>query len=304
MSPSLTPLARGVWGVVATPFADDSLKIDEASLARLAQHYEKIGATGLTALGVFGEAASLSTLERRLVLEVLSAAVSLPLVVGVTSLATAPAVEEIELARNVIGDQLAGAMVQVNSAQPSLLRRHIDSIFENTGIGIVVQDYPSASQVKISPDRLIAALAEMDSAIAVKEESSPTAATVANLVEAYPDIPVYGGLGGIGLLDELACGAAGAMTGFAFPEGLKACIDAYATGGYGAARDAFLPYLPLATFEQQPGIGLAVRKESLRRRGLIDSSVVRPPSPAMPSSLSDQLDFHLTAIAAVEGSRV
>lgn len=301
MSASNRPLRRGVWGVLATPFTGGDLAVDPASLRRLARHYEAVGAVGLTALGVFGEAAALSSRERRLVLETLVESVALPLVVGVTSLGTAPAVEEIELAQAAVGDRLAGAMVQINSTDPEVLRHHLDAL-AGTGAALVVQDYPAASRVKIAPDQLVTALTGFTGIAAVKEESSPTAPVVARLVRAFPDVPVFGGLGGIGLLDELSCGAAGAMTGFAFPEGLKACIDAYAVGGYQAAREAFLPFLPLAAFEQQPGIGLAIRKVGLCRRGLIAESQVRLPSPPIPPSLSEQLDYHLAAIAAHDGS--
>ena len=68
------------------------------------------------------------------------------------------------------------------------------------------------------------------------------------------------------------------------------------TGGYPAARDAFLPYLPLVNFEQQATVALAIRKECLRRRGLIDDATVRPPAVSMPESLTAQLDRHLTAL--------
>ena len=59
------------------------------------------------------------------------------------------------------------------------------------------------------------------------------------------------------------------MTGFSFPEGLIACVNAYHDGGYESAREAFLPYLPLVNFEFQAGIALALRKHSLVHRGLI-----------------------------------
>ena len=95
-------------------------------------------------------------------------------------------------------------------------------------------------------------------------------------------MPVYGGLGGVGLLDELAAGAAGAMTGFSHPEGLQAALTAWADGGFRAAREAFAPWLPLVNFEAQPGVGLALRKEVLRRRGIIAESIVRPPAPKLP----------------------
>jgi 4-hydroxy-tetrahydrodipicolinate synthase len=110
------------------------------------------------------------------------------------------------------------------------------------------------------------------------------------------EMPAFGGLGGIGLLDELAAGSAGAMTGFSFPEGLIACVDAWRAGGYAAAREAFLPYLPLVNFEQQAKVALAIRKECLRARGLIADSAVRPPAAGMPEPLRDQLRHHLDAL--------
>ena len=112
------PLAPGLWGVLATPFAGDDLRVDHDSLGRLARHYEQVGATGLTVLGVFGEAARLSTVERGAVLSSVVGAVGLPLVVGATSLATSPLVEEVEQAQVVAGERLAAVMVQVPSAGP------------------------------------------------------------------------------------------------------------------------------------------------------------------------------------------
>ncbi|MGW0083105.1 dihydrodipicolinate synthase family protein [Streptomyces sp. NPDC003393] len=288
-------LAPGVWGVVATPFLGSALAVDEPSLARLVEHYERIGATGLTVLGVFGEAARLSAEERRAVLETVVDAVDLPLVVGVTALATAPVLEEARLAREVAGDRLAAVMVQVNSPDPRTVAAHLNAVHDATGAGIVVQDYPATSRVTIRTSDLVRAVREVPSTVAVKAEAPPTPAAVAQLT-AEVDVPVFGGLGGLGLLDELAAGAAGAMTGFSCPEGLIACVEAWRGGGYEAAREAYLPYLPLVNFEAQAGIGLALRKEAVRRRGLIMESGVRPPAAQLPESLIPQLERHLAAL--------
>lgn len=288
-------LQRGVWGVVATPFAGSTFDVDEQSLARLVEHYDKAGVTGLTVLGVFGEAAQLSSEERRTVLETVVDAVELPLVVGATSLGTAPVVEEVRLAREVAGDRLAGAMVQVNSADPHVLAAHLRAVHEATGAGLVVQDYPLASGVSIGTEALLAALRGLEFVVAVKAEAPPTPVSVAALTAAL-DVPVFGGLGGLGLLDELACGAAGAMTGFSFPEGLIACVRAWHEGGYEAAREAWLPYLPLVNFEQQARVALAIRKECLRQRGLFLESSVRPPAASLPPALHEQLKRHLAAV--------
>jgi 4-hydroxy-tetrahydrodipicolinate synthase len=139
----VTALDRGVWGVVATPFAGPSLAVDRDGLAGLVAHYERIGVVGLTVLGVFGEAAQLDAGERRAVLETVRDAVALPLVVGVTALGTAPAIEEVRQAQQVTGGRLAAVMVQVNSPNPAVLAARLRAIHEATGAAVVVQDSTS-----------------------------------------------------------------------------------------------------------------------------------------------------------------
>ncbi|MFD0442111.1 dihydrodipicolinate synthase family protein [Streptomyces indonesiensis] len=265
----------------------------------MVERYAELGVTGLTVLGVFGEAAQLSRAERRAVLEVVRDTVDLPLVVGATGLSTAPVVEEAELIGEVAGDRVAGLMAQVNSPLPQTVTAHFNAVHEATGLGLVIQDYPAASGVSIRPGDLAAVVRRVPSAVGVKAEAPPTPAVIGVLAE-QTDIPVFGGLGGLGLLDELAAGAAGAMTGFSAPEGLIACVEAYRSGGYEAAREAYLPYLPLVNFEAQVGIGLALRKEALRQRGLIMEAEVRPPARALPESLVPQLLRHLTALPPAE----
>jgi 4-hydroxy-tetrahydrodipicolinate synthase len=297
------PLATGVWGVVATPFAGPALDVDEAGLRRLVEYYERVGVAGLTMLGVFGEASRLSGAERDLVLRTVVEAVRSPLVAGVTSLATAPVIEEVRQAQGIAGDRLAGAMVQVNSGNPDVLSQHLRAVHEATGAGLVVQDYPLASGVQIAAEALAAALEPLPFVVAVKAEAAPTPVAVGTLAGVLENVPVFGGLGGLGLLDELAAGAAGAMTGFSFPEGLIACVTAFGVGGYPAARAIWRDYLPLVAFEQQARIGLAIRKECLRQRGLIAEASVRPPAAAMPDALHDQLRRHLDALEDSDGVR-
>ncbi|MCZ9880430.1 dihydrodipicolinate synthase family protein [Arthrobacter sp. B2a2-09] len=289
-------LAPGVWGVVATPFQGSTLDLDTDSLAQLVEHYESIGATGLTVLGVFGEAAALTAAERSLALEVVVEETRLPLVVGVTSLFTGTAVEEIRAAQAVAGDRIAAVMVQANSARPEVVIAHLNAIHQSTGAKVVLQDYPVASGVSISTDALIYVVQACKFVIAVKAEAPPTSVAIAQLAVAV-DVSVFGGLGGQGLLDELVAGAAGAMTGFSYPEALVACVRGWQSSGYDAARDALLPYLPLINFEQQAGIALAVRKECFRERGLIKDSGVRPPAAPFPEVLRNGMLAHLAEAA-------
>jgi 4-hydroxy-tetrahydrodipicolinate synthase len=292
-SVSVEKLAPGVWGVLATPLTPDGSAVDIGSLERQVRHYVRIGATGLTALGVFGEAARLTPDERRTVVRTVAAAApGLPLVIGLSALDVEGACAEAERVLDVLDRPPAGLMVQVASPDPGAVARQLTTVAERTGQGIVVQDYPVVSGVSIATSDLVDAVRRVPAAVAVKSESAPSPPAVATLASGL-DVPVFGGLGGTGLLDELAVGSAGAMTGFSVPEGLIACVTAFRGGGFAAAREAWLEYLPLVNFEFQSGIALALRKHSLVHRGLIAAPAVRPPAAPAPEPLLPVLLEHL-----------
>lgn len=290
---------RGLWVILATPF-DRSGKVDHLSLERQVALSRSAGADGVVALGVFGEAAHLSLAEQSAVAETVAAcAQDLPIVLGVSGRATAVAVEQ---AVNALGGANAACqvrlMVQANASIPTAVARHLSAIHEETGASIVLQDYPAISGVHVSSATVLEVLNTCPFVDAVKAEAPPTPVAIGELTRAT-DVPVFGGLGGVGLVDELAMGAAGAMTGFSHPEGLRTTIDAYAVGGFDAARHAWAPWLPLANFEGQVGIALALRKMLLHRRGVLDHPAVRPPAPSMPESLLPLLEQHLAAVPRV-----
>jgi 4-hydroxy-tetrahydrodipicolinate synthase len=296
MAEPVRSLSRGLWGVLATPFREPDLAVDTESLRREVALFRQVPANGLVVLGVFGEGAALDSEESHTVVRtVADTAAGLPLVVGLSARSTAVAVEQARIACAAAGEAPAGLMVQVNSANREVLTRHLTEVHDATGAGIVIQDYPEASGVRITSTELLAVVERCPFVVAIKSEAPPTAAAIAELTAAT-EVPVFGGLGGLGLLDELASGAAGAMTGFSHPEGLRVALDAWAEGGYPAARSAYLPWLPLVNFEAQPRIGLALRKEILRRRGIFEHGAVRPPAPAVPRGLLDQMTAHLQAV--------
>ncbi len=94
-------------------------------------------------------------------------------------------------------------------------------------------------------------------------------------------VSIVGGNGALFLLEELERGSDGAMTGFAYPEMMVGVCEAHAAGDLSRASDLFDAYLPLARYEQQPGIGLAIRKHTLAARGAIRSASLRRPSPRL-----------------------
>ncbi len=158
------------------------------------------------------------------------------------------------------------------------------------------------SGVSVTDEQVVEIVSACPFAVGVKSETPPTSVAVAHLVSKL-DIPVFGGLGGVGLLDELAAGSAGAMTGFSHPAALAAVLRAHRDGGFVAARDAWAPWLPLANFEGQLRVGLSIRKELLRRRGVIASGRVRPPALTLPDSLIPMLEMHLATLPTTTATR-
>jgi 4-hydroxy-tetrahydrodipicolinate synthase len=91
------------------------------------------------------------------------------------------------------------------------------------------------------------------------------------------------------------------MTGFAFPDVLVEVFDLFAQGKADAAEDLFDTYLPVLRHEQQPGFGLPVRKEILRRRGAIRSAAVRAPGGKLDADDMAELDRLLARLEARTG---
>ena len=122
----------------------------------------------------------------------------------------------------------------------------------------------------------------------IKLEDPPTPFKTSRILEACGDVPVriFGGLGGVFLLEELLAGATGAMTGFAFPEILVRIVSLYREGKVDEAADVFYRAVPLMRFEFQEGIGMAIRKEVLHRRGALASA----PGAALDQTTRDALD--------------
>ena len=90
---------------------------------------------------------------------------------------------------------------------------------------------------------------------------------------------------------ELQRGADGAMTGFAYPEMLVQVFNRHKSGDIQGAEDLFDLYLPMVRYEQQLGIGLAIRKEILRRRGILSSAKVRSPGPSLTENDHAELTY-------------
>lgn len=283
--------------MLATPF-DEGLAVDLASLRSEVESFVADGCDGLVALGVFGEASSLSADEADEVVHTVASGTDLPYVLGLSERDPDAVVSQARRLLAAVPRPPVALMAQIADAHPAVAAASLRGLYEATGIGILLQDYPVVSGITVSDEQVVTIVESCPFVVGVKSETPPTSVAIAHLAPRL-DVPVFGGLGGVGLLDELAAGSAGAMTGFSHPAVLAAVLAAYRDGGFVAARDVWAPWLPLANFEGQLRVGLAIRKEVLRRRGVIASARVRRPARSLPATLVPLLDQHLAALTAL-----
>ena len=283
----LTSDAKGVYVISVTPFHPDGA-IDFDSLDRVTEFYQERGATGLTILGMMGEAQKLTQAEASAVAARVIARAKVPVVVGVS----APGLAAIsELSASVMDMGAAGVMI----APPSSLRTdtQIHGYYAQAcaaagdGVPVVLQDFPLSTGVQIDIGLLGRIIEDMPQIVMLKHEDWPGLAKITALRKAEAAgrrrISILCGNGGVFLPEEVARGADGAMTGFAFPEMLSEVVTLAARGEMDRAQDIFDAYLPLVRYEQQPGIGLGVRKHVLARRGIIASAAQRKPGAMLAS---------------------
>lgn len=294
---------RGVYPIAPTPFFDDG-HIDNASIDRLVDFYIEIGSTGITVLGQLGEAAKLSHAEGVAVAaRMIRRAPGLPVIVGVS----APGFAAMrELTHEVMSAGAAGVMI----APPNTLRTD-DSIVQyyhqavqtlGADVPFVLQDYPLTFSVQMSPGVIRRIVQDLPSCAMLKHEDWPGLEKISSLRGFERDgsmrhLPILCGNNGLFLDYEMARGADGANTGYAFPEMLCDVVRLSAAGDREAAHDIFDAHLPLLRYEQQPGPGLAVRKHILWRRGLMSSAAMRAPAGRLSDTARAEVEHLLTRLA-------
>lgn len=295
----LTADAKGVYLITVTPFTDTGA-LDLASTDRMVEFLLEKGVTGLTVLGIMGEATKLTMEESRSYVKQVLARVNgkVPVVVG----ASAPGFAAMkELTDSVMDLGASGVMV----APPPTVRTddQIVSYFQmvdetlGTKVPWVLQDHPVSTTVQMSTPVILRILKNSPTCVMLKHEDWPGLAKLSAIRAASAKGEVKrvsiltGNGGGLFLPEELTRGADGAMTGFAWPEMMVDVVAAHARGDRERAHDLFDAYLPLAKYEQQAGVGLAVRKFLFRERGVIASDFVRKPGPKL--SAQDVEDIRL-----------
>ncbi|WP_421781176.1 dihydrodipicolinate synthase family protein [Kiloniella litopenaei] len=296
MRHNISEKTKGVFIIAATPFQDNG-DIDFDSIDRLVEFYIEKGVSGITILGMMGEAQKLNPDESTAVMERVLSRVDnrVPVIVGVSN----PGMGNlVTLSHNAMNLGAAGVMVAPFAAQKTetALYNYYESVCLALGpdVPLCYQDFPLATGVNISVDCFLRMVRDFEQLVMLKHEDWPGLPKLSQIRKKEQDdgsrrVSILCGNGGLYLPQELARGADGAMTGFAYPEMLVQVCSLFHSGDVDAAEDLFDLYLPVVRHEQQPGYGLAVRKEILRRRGAISTALTRAPGPKL--SKEDHVDL-------------
>jgi len=300
----LDETARGVFPISATPFAPDGA-LDLDSLDRLVDFYLARRVHGLTLLGIMGEAPKLTPDESRAVVRRALARVAgrVPVVVGVSS-------ADLRALGALANDSMAAGAAGVMVAPPAgiagddALIAYVASVIGaiDRGTPVVYQDYPQATGVALTVDAFHRMVDAFPQLVMLKHEDAPGLTKLSRIrAEAARAgrrrVSVLVGNNALYYPQELARGADGAMTGFSYPEMLVEVYERFVTGDAEGAEDVFDDYLPLLRYEAQPGIGLAVRKELLARRGALASPTVRAPGLVLSADDRRELDRLVARLA-------
>lgn len=284
---------EGVYSVLPTPFSANG-DVDEGSLRRVVDLFIDAGVNGVTALGVTGEVARLDDAERRRVLDVVVEQVDgrIGVVAGTTADGTRTCIGHSRHAKVAGATAVMVSPPRMPKLNSDAVVRHYTALAEAVDVEIVVQDYPPISGYAMEPALLARIAREIPRARTIKLEDPPTPFKTSRILEqaAGVEVRIFGGLGGVFLLEELLAGATGAMTGFAFPEILVQIVSLFRDGDVDGAADAFYRAVPLMRFEFQEGIGMALRKEVLHRRGALASPATRAPAAALDQTTRAALD--------------
>ena len=229
----LDETTKGIFTITATPFMPDGA-LDFDSIDRMVDAYIERGANGLTILGMMGEAGKLSAVESVAVVRRVTSRCGVPVIVGVSApgFAAMSALSKEAMDAGATGVMVAPTWGLRTDAQ-------IISYFHNTAeslgdIPFVLQDFPLATGVQISPSAILKIMEDCPTCVMLKHEDWPGLEKITALREASDSgarrISILCGNGGMYLLEELLRGADGAMTGFGYPEMMAQVLEAFSTG--------------------------------------------------------------------------
>jgi len=272
---------RGVFPVAPTIF-DDEGRLDLEGQKRAVNFMIDAGSDGICILANFSEQFVLRDEEREAVMTTVldHVASRVPIIVTTSHFST-----EICIERSRRAEAAGAAMVMImppffgatlRVPEPGIYE-FFQRVSDAIRIPIMIQDAPMAG-TSLSAAFLARMAKEIPNVSYFKIEVAGTAAKLRDLI-ALGGEAVEGPWDGeeaITLMADLDAGATGAMTGGAYPDGIRQIVDPYIAGEREAAAAAYERWLPLINYENRQ-CGLIAAKVLMKEGGVIRSDAVRHP---------------------------
>jgi dihydrodipicolinate synthase/N-acetylneuraminate lyase len=281
----------GVFPSLCTPF-DDEGAIDVGGLRAVTRFALDAGSHGLLCLGLAGEVGKLSAQERMQVVEAVVAESrgEAPVLVGVTA-------ESLNVSLALTAHAMESGADGIVIAPPLLDRlgrrelvHFIVSVAVATDLPALVQDAPEYLSVSLGPDLIRDAAVSAPTITGVKLETGPEGIERWR-AELGDGMRVFGGNGGLYLLESLRAGAAGVMPGVDTVDLQVRIYEKEMTGDRSDAERLFAELLPMLVFEMQSLDHYnACAKYVLHERGINITASLRMPVPRMSASALARLE--------------
>jgi 4-hydroxy-tetrahydrodipicolinate synthase len=288
---------QGTGLALVTPFAADG-SLDRAALARLVNHSIHGGVDFLVALGTTGETATLTSDEKKQVLETVAETTNgrIPLVVGVGGNNTTAVCAQLEAGLPQGYTGVLSVSPYYNKPTQEGIYQHYKAVCGSTDAPVILYNVPGRTGSNVLANTVLRVAQDCPNAVAMKEASGNLEQAMAIIQSAPAGFDVLSGDDNL-TLPLLACGAKGviSVSGQAYPRLFSGMVrDARA----GRLEDAQRAHYDLFTFTQllfaegNPG-GI---KAALAHLGLCEN-VLRLPLVAVSAELNGQLRTRVAQLA-------
>ncbi|HEX5785996.1 MAG TPA: dihydrodipicolinate synthase family protein [Burkholderiaceae bacterium] len=285
MSAATPARYRGVFPVVPTTFTESG-ELDLPSQKRCIDFMIDAGSNGLCILANFSEQFVLSDAERDVLTREILAHVAgrVPVIVTTTHFSTQVCIERSQQAQ-ALGAAMVMVMPPYHGATFRVSEEQVYAFYarlsDAINIPIMIQDAPVAG-TPLSAAFLARMAREIEHVAYFKIETTGAASKLRELIRLGGSAieGPWDGEEAITLMPDLDAGATGAMTGGAYPDGIRRIVDAFAAGQREEAMALYQQWLPLINYENRQ-CGLLAAKSLMREGGIIACEAPRHPLPAM-----------------------
>lgn len=285
MHNATNPRYRGIFPVVPTTFTASG-ELDLPSQKRCVDFMIDAGSDGLCILANFSEQFLLSDDEREILTKTILEHVAgrVPVIVTTTHFGTTVCAQRSRRAQDMgaamvmVMPPYHGATFRVGEPQ---IYEFYAKLSDAIDIPIMVQDAPAAG-TPLSVPFLARMAQEIEHLAYFKIETAGAAAKLRELIRVGGEAieGPWDGEEAITLMPDLDAGATGAMTGGAYPDGIRPILEAHRAGDRDTAYALYQKWLPLINYENRQG-GILTAKSLMAEGGVIACEAPRHPWPAM-----------------------